>query len=109
VLEPPVFDHETVQHFLPGMAEGGVAQIVGKGKGFGQFFVQTQSSRARLSNLSHLQGMGQTGTIIVTLVIDEDLGLILQPAKGRAVDDTVAIPFKGGTVVAKFLLIASAE
>ena len=35
--------------------------------------------------------MRQARAVVVALVVDEDLGLVLEPAEGRAVDDAVAV------------------
>src|SRR5579863_2512666 len=38
--------------------------------------------------------MGQPRAIMITLVIDEDLGLVLEPAERGRVDDPVAVALK---------------
>jgi hypothetical protein len=40
-------------------------------------------------------------------MVDKDLGLVLQPPEGGAVDYTVPIPLKGRPVVLEFLRIPS--
>jgi hypothetical protein len=49
----------------------------------------------------------EASPIIVTLVIDKDLGFVLQPPEGGAVDYTVPIPLKGRPIVLEFLRIPS--
>ncbi len=39
--------------------------------------------------------MGQAGAEVVAFMGDEDLGLLLQPAESRGVDDAVAVARKG--------------
>ena len=41
--------------------------------------------------------MGHTGTVVVTLRAQKDLGLVHQPAEGFRVDDPVDIPLIAGT------------
>jgi hypothetical protein len=45
--------------------------------------------------------MGETGAVIIPFVVDEDLGFIFKEAERRTVDDTIAIPLKGRTVIFK--------
>ncbi len=39
--------------------------------------------------------LGQSGPVMVAFMLDEDLRLVLEPAKGGAVDDAVPIPLEG--------------
>jgi hypothetical protein len=43
--------------------------------------------------------MGEAGAVIIPFVIDEDLGFIFEKAKSRTVDDPIAIPLKGRTII----------
>ncbi|MBC6416580.1 MAG: hypothetical protein GDA47_01970 [Rhodospirillales bacterium] len=45
-------------------------------------------------DLRHLQRMRQPGSVVVALVVDEDLGLVLQSAKGIGRDNAIAIALK---------------
>ena len=73
------------------MAERRVAEIVGERQRLGQVLVEPQRAGDRAGDLRHLEGMGQARAEMVALVIDEDLGLVLQPAEGGRVDDAVAV------------------
>ena len=46
-----------------------------------------------------LDRVGQARPVVVPLVIDEDLGLVFEPAERAAVDDAVAVALVGRTVV----------
>ncbi len=97
MLEAPVVGHELVHHGLARVAEGGVAQVVGQGDGLGQVFVEPEDACDGAGYLGHLQGVGQSGPVVVALVVDEDLGLVLQAAEGGAVDDAVAVALVGAS------------
>ena len=47
--------------------------------------------------------MGQPRAVVVALVVDEDLGLVLQPAERRAVDDAVPVALVMRAVVLEAL------
>src|SRR6516165_2017100 len=57
VLEPAVVAHALVQRVLPGMAEGGVAQIVCETDRLGERLIQPQREGDRAGDLCHLDGM----------------------------------------------------
>ncbi len=95
VVEPAERLHAIVQLVLARMAEGRMAQVVGEGDGLGQIVVQAQGLGDRAGHLSHLQRVGQAGAEMVAFVRHEDLGLLLQAAKGRAMDDAVAVAGEG--------------
>jgi len=99
VLEPAEPFHETVEDFLASMTERRVAQIMGKGKGLGQLLIQPKNTGYRLADLRDFQGMGKPGPVIIALVVHENLSFVLKAAKCRAVDDPVAIPFKGRSII----------
>ncbi len=73
------------------MAEGRVAQVVRQRDGFDQVLVQAQVAGDGARNLRHFQAMGEPGAEQVTFMVDEDLGLVLEPPEGRAMDDAVAV------------------
>ena len=83
--------HQRVQCALADVAEGSVTQVVSQGDGLGQILVQAQATRQRPRDLAHLQRVGQAGAVVVTLRGEEDLRLVLQAAKGLAMQNTVAV------------------
>lgn len=91
------------------MAEGGMAQVVGQRDGLGQVLIQRERSGYRARNLGDLNGMGQTGSKQVTLVIDEYLGLVLETAKGRGMDDAIPVSLEFTAVGRAFLVLLSAQ
>src|SRR5690606_33654088 len=50
----------------------------------------------RARDLRHLDRVGEPRAVVVALVVDEDLGLVLQPPEGAGVDDAVAVALKAG-------------
>jgi hypothetical protein len=52
--------------------------------------------------------VGEAGAVVVPLVVDEDLGLVLEAAEGAAVDDAVAVALVGGAVGVGRLRVAAA-
>jgi hypothetical protein len=49
--------------------------------------------------------MGQARPEMIALMVNEDLRLVLQAAKGSRVDDTVPVPLKGRTRIATRLRV----
>jgi len=96
VIEPAEGPHRSRQRFLAGMAERGVAEIVGQGERLRQILVEPQGSGQRPRDLGHFETVGQARPVMVALVIDEHLGFMLEPAKRRRMDDPVAVALKYG-------------
>ena len=97
-----------VQGPLPGVAEGGVAQVVPQGGGFRQVLVQVQRPGHRPGQAADLQRVGQTGAVMVPLRLQKHLGLVLQAAEGLGVGDPVNIPLKAGADLALRLRLQAA-
>ena len=64
------------------MAEGRMTEVVGERQGLGEVFVELQRPRQGAGDLRHLERVGEPGAVVVALVVEEDLGLFLQPAEG---------------------------
>jgi hypothetical protein len=94
VLETTEGFHAVIEHILSGVPEWGVPQIMRKGNGLGEVFVEAQPPSYRPRNLCDLEAMGQPGPEKIALVIHEDLGLVLKPAKRSGMNDPVTIPLK---------------
>ena len=92
VIEPA--GHELVDHALAGVAERRVAEIVAERDRFGELFVQPQDLGDRPRDLRHLERVRQPRAVVVAGRREEDLGLVLEPAKRLAVDDAIAIALK---------------
>jgi hypothetical protein len=51
--------------------------------------------------------MGEPGAVIISFMVDEDLGLVLEAAKGGAVDNAVAIPLVGRSLILENLVVTA--
>ena len=83
--------HGSAQAILTGVAEGGVAEVVGEGQGFGQILVQRQVAAQGAGDLGDFEAVGEARAVVIALVIDEDLGFVFQPAEGGRMDDAVPV------------------
>ncbi len=83
--------HALIERPLAGMAERRMAEVVGKRQGFGQVLVEAEPARQRTRDLGHFQRMGEPRAEMVALVGNEDLRLVLEPAKGGRMDHPVAV------------------
>ena len=92
VVEAAFIPHGGVQRPLPCMAEGGMAEVVGKGERLGQIFVDAERPGHGAGDLRHFEAMGEPGAVMIALVIDEDLRLVGQPAESGRMQDAVAVP-----------------
>jgi hypothetical protein len=82
VLEAAMRAHAGVQRVLAGMAEGRVSEVVGQRNGFDQVFVEMQGARHAAGDLRDFDAVRQAGAEEVALVVDENLRLVFEPAKG---------------------------
>src|SRR5262249_62273022 len=70
---------------------GCVAEVAAERQALGELLVEAQGAGDGASDLRPLQAVGQAGPVVVAFVVDEDLGLVLEPAERRAVDHAVAV------------------
>ena len=96
VVKPAIGLHQQIQRILARVAEGRVTKVMGQCNRFGDVGVQAQSIRDGARNLRHFNRMRQARAIEVAFVFHKDLRFVLQPAKGRGVNDPVAIPLIAG-------------
>ena len=59
--------HHPGQRPLPGVAEGGVSQVVGQGGGLGEVLVESQPPGHGPGDAGHLQRMGHPGAVVIPL------------------------------------------
>ncbi len=96
MIKPAIRRHQIRERILARMSERCVPQIMGQRHGLGQLRIQPKRSRNRARHLRHFDRMGQAGAVIIALMFDKDLGFMLEPPKGRSVDDPVTIPLETG-------------
>src|SRR5260221_1842166 len=81
-----------VERPLAGMAERGMAEVVGQRQRFRQVLVETELPGQSAGDLRHFQRMGQPGSVMIALVEHKNLGFVLETAKSGGMDHPVAIP-----------------
>jgi len=102
VFEAAMGLHAVIQGILAGVAERGVAEIVGQRDGFHQVFVQLQVAGDGAGDLRDFDAVRQARAEQVAFVVDEYLSLVFQPAKGGAMDDAVAVALEFSTRAGRF-------
>ncbi len=96
VVEAAGARHGGVQSALAGMAERRMAEIMGERERLGQVLVDCEGTRESAGDLRDFQAVSKTGAIVIALVIDEDLGLVVEPPEGGGMQDAVAVAGEGG-------------
>jgi hypothetical protein len=87
----------TIQSPLPCVAEGRMADVVDKRKGFGEVFIQTERAGCHAGDLGDLDGVSKAAAKVVGCPAGEDLRLPREAAKGASLDDALPIALKGCT------------
>jgi hypothetical protein len=77
VIEASVILHEAVEGLLPGMAERGMSQVMGKGDRLGQILVESKRSGDGPADRGDFDGVRQTGAVVVPFAVEKDLGLAI--------------------------------
>ena len=85
------------------MTKGGMPKIVTQGNCLSQILVQVQRPGDGPCNLGHLQSVGQSGPVVVTLGREKDLILVLQAAERLGMDNPVPIPLEFGAEITRLL------
>ena len=85
-----------VHSVLADVSERRVTEVVSECDGFSEVFVQVERARYRPRYLGHLQGVRQTGGVVVAEWGYEDLCLVLQPPERLGVQDAVPVALKLG-------------
>ena len=97
-----------IERLLAGVPERAVPEVVGERHRFREVLVEGQRARRGAGDLRDLEGVGQAGPEVVAFVVDEHLGLVLQPAEGAAVDDPVTVALERAAQRAFGLQVAAA-
>ena len=91
------------ERLLAGVAERRVADVVAERDRLGQRLVQAQRGRERPGDLGDLHRVRQARDEVVALRVEEDLGLVLQPAEGLRVDDPIPVALERRPVRVRLL------
>src|SRR6478752_422210 len=108
VIEAAEGGETFIERALAGMAERRMAEIVRERQRFGEIFVESQGAGERTRDLRHFKRVGEPGAVVVALVEYEHLGLVLEAAKGRRMDDAIAVAAEGAAAFARRLRIEPA-
>ncbi len=103
--------HELVEGLFDGMAEGGMAEVMGEARALDEVGVDEavvgevgavllKPAADGAADLGDFDGVGEAGAVEVVFAGEEDLGFALEAAEGGGVDDAVAIDLEGGAVFA---------
>ena len=98
---------EAVQHMLAAVPERGMAEIMAEGDRLDEVLVETECLTEGPGDLTDLQGMSETRTVVVSLRCDEDLRFMLEAAEGLTVDDTVTITLEARAYVIRLFRTVS--
>jgi len=82
---------------FPCMAKGGMSNIVAKGNGFGEVFIETEGTGNGSGDLGDFKGMSESCAKGVAGGGKKDLCFVLEAAECLAVDDTISISHEFGT------------
>ncbi len=108
VLETAVAFHQPVQRRLTPVAKRRMAEIMGERDGLRQVLVQLQRAGDVPGNRRDLNRMRQARAQVIARAVQENLGLVFEPAEGARVDDTVTIPLVLGAPVRRGFAVFSA-
>ena len=91
VVKAPAVAEGRRQRVLAGMAEWGMAKVVGEAQCFGQIFIKTERTGHRAADLRHFDRMGEADPKVIAVGRDEHLRLVAEAAERDGVDDAVAV------------------
>src|SRR5207247_1021082 len=77
---------------FPFVAEGGMAEVMGQRDCLCEVLIQPEGARDIAGNAGHFQRMSQPRAEVVARAVQENLRLVLQPAKRARVDHAVPVP-----------------
>src|SRR5580704_4239371 len=78
MIEAAVRRHQLVEHFLAGVAEWGMPQVMRERNCLGQLLVEAERPRDSARNLRGLERMRQARAVVIALVIYENLGFVFE-------------------------------
>ena len=90
--------NEDVEGILAGVSARPVTAVVPESDRVGESHVNADAAGDRGSDLSHLESVGQPGSLVVGW-IDDHLGLTGQPPERSGVHNPIAVTFEAGALV----------
>ncbi len=94
MIEAAVRHHQLVQAALTGVAERRMSEIVRERDRLRELLIQTKRASNRARDLRGFERMGESGAVVVALVIYKDLGLVFEAAKRSRMNYPIAIALK---------------
>ena len=91
VVEAAIFASRASSARSPAWPKGGWPRSCASASASVEILVDTERARDRAGDLRHFESMGEARAVVIALVIDEDLGLVVQPAEGGRMQDAVAV------------------
>src|SRR4051812_7382258 len=89
------------------MSEGRMPKIMRQGDGFGKIFVEPQSASDVPGDARNFHRVGEARAKVIACSIEENLGLIFQPAKSAGMDHPVAIALEVSSPLRRVLLVVA--
>ncbi len=80
-----------VQRPLAGMAERGMAEVMGQRQRLGEVLIEAELTGQRPGDLRHFQRMGQPCAVMIAFMEHENLGFVLEAAEGGGMNHPVAV------------------
>ena len=80
------------------MARVDIAEVVGERDRLGEILVQPQGPGDGPRDLRPFQRVGEPVPVVVTLVVDEHLGLVLEAPESLGVNDPIPVTLESGPV-----------
>src|SRR5687768_3484234 len=102
VLKTPMVFHASVERFLPSMAEWRMTQIMRERNGFHQIFIKLKVAGDGAANLRNFQAVRQARAKQVSLMIYENLRLVLESPEGRRMNDPIPVALERGAPLRRF-------
>src|SRR5688500_10115306 len=102
VLESAVVFHAVIERFLSCMTEWRMPQIMRQSNGFNQVFVKAQIAGNRAADLRDFETVRQARAEQVSLVIDENLGLVFEPPESGGMNDAIPVALERSAPLRRF-------
>lgn len=99
---------DLIENSLTAVTERRVTEVMTESDSLSEILIQAQTAGNSTCYLSHLEGMCQTGAVVVADRREEDLSLSFKSAEGVTVEDTIAVALEIGAVRTFFLIADTA-
>ena len=87
---------EVVEHPLPHMPEGSVAEVVPQGDGLRQILIEGEAAGDGAGDLGDIEGVREPRHVVVPVGREKDLRLILEAQERFGIDNSIPVPLEIG-------------